>query len=346
MISEKIRGKIACFSLMFLALSLSRTILYGQDPLYSQFFAAPLQLNPAFAGNSMGTAIHTNFRNQWPSLGQAYVTYSAAVDHFLDDYNSGVGLFMTSDNAGQGILRTFKFSGIYSYQVQLGSDFYTRLGIEAGFINTALDWSRLLFSDQIDPEFGLVSPGGIVVPSNELIPEDLSRTAFDASIGLLAYSSKYYFGISIRHINAPDLNFYRDVQNLANRGLPVRMVIHGGTEIVVSESPGRNPQAISYFSPNILYARQGSFQQLMIGSMYTYQQVFGGLWFRHTFANADAIVFTLGSKFDKFRIGYSYDFTVSGLLGVSGGSHEVSFSVLFPGKKNTRDYSDCFQLYR
>jgi type IX secretion system PorP/SprF family membrane protein len=344
----KLRTNISTL-IRFLIITLSCCVYYSisaQDPLFSQYFAAPLQINPAFAGNSMGTAINTNYRNQWPGLDQAYVTYAASVDHYVDELKSGFGLYVSADDAGRGILRTNRFTALYSYQVRLGKDFYTRIGVEAGAINTALDWNKLVFLDQIDPEFGLISPGGIMIPSAERVPESLNRTVFDASVGILAYSSNFYGGISIKHINSPGMGFYRNPNNPLPAVLPVRLVIHGGTEFVIQRAPGRNGKPEQYFSPSILFARQGRFSQLMLGSMYTHQQVFGGLWMRHTFTNGDALVFHLGGRYEQFRLGYSYDFTISRLYGVSGGSHEISFSVLLNNQRNKIDYSDCFQLYR
>jgi type IX secretion system PorP/SprF family membrane protein len=320
--------------------------LCAQDPIFSQFFTSPMQLNPAFSGHSMGTSIALNYRNQWPSFNQAYVTYSAAVDHYLDGLNSGIGLYVNADDAGRGILKTFKFAGTYAYQVRLGEDLYSRLGVEAGAINSVLDWNKLIFLDQIDPEFGLTTPGGTTLPTAELMPESLSTTVFDAAVGVLVHTSDFYAGVSLKHINAPDIGFYKEPRNQLQRGLPLRIMVQGGTDIILQKGLGRFAVPEVFFSPSLMFAKQGSFQQLVAGSMFTYKQLFSGLWFRHAWANGDALAFHLGGRFDKFRIGYSYDFTVSRLYNVSGGSHEISFIVHFAPDKKRIDTSDCFQLYR
>ena len=50
----------------------------------SQYFSAPLHLNPAMAGLSYGPRVTLNYRNQWSGLGDGfnggYTTYMAGAD--------------------------------------------------------------------------------------------------------------------------------------------------------------------------------------------------------------------------------------------------------------------------
>ena len=75
----------------------------AQDPVYTQFYAAPLQLNPAFTGTTYAPRFGLIYRNQLPSFaGNAYETYSASYDQFVPDLNSGFGFFVASDDQGEG----------------------------------------------------------------------------------------------------------------------------------------------------------------------------------------------------------------------------------------------------
>src|SRR5688572_8283353 len=79
----------------------------AQDPNFSQFFASPLTLNPALTGKFDGVyRIAGNYRNQWPSINNAYTTATVSADFSilknriseLDQF--GIGLMGFTDRAG------------------------------------------------------------------------------------------------------------------------------------------------------------------------------------------------------------------------------------------------------
>ena len=57
--------------------------LNAQDVQFSQFYAAPLYLNPAFAGSAELARAGINYRNQWPSYPTNFVTYSGFFDYYF-----------------------------------------------------------------------------------------------------------------------------------------------------------------------------------------------------------------------------------------------------------------------
>ncbi len=63
----------------------------AQDPQFSQFYAAPLYLNPAFAGSTGQARVGANYRNQWPAIDANFNTFSAFADFYIEDKNSGCG---------------------------------------------------------------------------------------------------------------------------------------------------------------------------------------------------------------------------------------------------------------
>lgn len=337
------------FLLGFTILLVSYT--QAQDPVFSQFFATPMQLNPAFAGTTYAPRITLNYRNQWPSWPNAYTTYAASYEQSIEGLNSGFGIVLMTDNAGDGIYKTNRFSAVYGYKLQMTNDLFMKMGVEAGLIQSTVDWDRLLFGDQLDPLNGSVDPSGNPYQSEEVPPETLNRTMLDIAAGILIYSKNYYAGLAVKHLNSPDESILDINQNL-RAGLPLRMTLQAGAEFTIQR--GNNRRAPTFISPNLLLIRQGDFGQINVGAYAGFGKFFGGLWYRHTFSNPDAAIALVGYREGIFRIGYSYDLTVSGLASVrggTGGTHEISITINFDDsnklkrRRHSSRYQDCFKMF-
>jgi hypothetical protein len=104
----------------------------------------------------------------------------------------------------------------------------------------------------------------------------------------------------------------------------------GGIIDLKSRRSGSRQQDDPTLSPSILFQQQQKFQQINYGLYFNRYPFVGGLWFRQNFNNPDAFIMLAGFQQSSFKIGYSYDLTVSKLTNITGGAHEVSFSYLFP----------------
>ena len=320
---------------------------HAQDPVFSQFYASPLQLNPAFAGSAMAPFVALNYRMQYPGFangGAAYSTFAASFDQHLKGLNSGIGLSLMTDNAGAGIMKKTYASAHYSYKVEVNENIATRIGVEAGFIQNNIDWDKLTFPDQIDPISGDRFPDGTKRPSSEIRPEQLTKTLFDMSMGLVIYGSNFHAGFVAKHLATPDEGYINTNQNL-RIGLPSRFTLHGSYEITLKR-PTRYKLG-SFVAPTIIAVKQGPFAQVTAGSFLGFGPIIGGLWYRHAYTNPESVILMMGFKQDNFKIGYSYDYTIGGLSGRTGGSHEISLTInLDPGAAKRVDISDCFKIFR
>jgi len=319
---------------------------FGQDVTFSQFFAAPIQLNPALAGVTGAPRININYRNQWPNWPNAYRTYAVSYEQPLDFVNSSLGVRALTDDAGDGIYRTNSVSAVYGYHLRFRDNMSVRFGIEAGILQTRLDWDKLLFGDQLDPLLG----GDASQFTEENRPDNLQRTDLDFSAGLVVSGETFYGGVVLHHLNRPDESVLEINDNLRT-GRPLRLTVHGGAQI--NFEGGNNRYGESFISPSILYARQADFSQLTVGMYSGYRSVFGGLWYRHSGNNADAAIALVGFHYQTLRIGYSYDLTISGLsVGTTGGTHELSLSISFADsdarqrRRSRTRYNDCFGLFK
>jgi len=315
--------------LVAIATILPMLSLRAQDPHFSQFYANPLYLNPAFAGTAICPRLIMNYRNQWPSISGTYVTYSASYDQHIDAISGGVGLMVNTDRAGEGTLTTNMISGIYSYRLTVNRYFSIKAGFQASYFQKNLDWQKLTFGDQIDPKHGFV------FNTNEKLPE-LKRSATDFAVGLLGYSESFFGGIAVHHLTEPNEGF------ISVSKLPMKLTIHTGG-IIDLKKQGRRYRRRRIedptLSPNLLYMQQQNFQQMNYGLYFNKYPFVGGIWFRQNFQNPDALILLMGFQQSMFKFGYSYDITVSKLSNASGGSHEFSLALQFdckPAKKRVR----------
>ena len=159
----------------------------AQDPEFTQFYANPLYLNPAFAGSSRCPRMVMNYRNQWPGINKTYITYSASYDQHVDALAGGFGVIVMNDQAGDGTINTTNASVIYSYYLPVTNTFSVKAGVQAAFAQKSVDWSKLTFGDMIDNKFGFTQLTSETNPNR-------SVTNVDFSAGLLGYSSSFFIG--------------------------------------------------------------------------------------------------------------------------------------------------------
>jgi type IX secretion system PorP/SprF family membrane protein len=319
----------------------------AQDPIFSQWYASPLQTNPAFAGTNQAPFVALNYRMQYPQFnnGAAYSTFAASYDQALNRSNSSFGLSFMTDDAGQGILRKTYASAIYSYKVNINDETAVKIGVEAGLISSNLDWNKLIFLDQIDPISGPRNPDGSLRPTQETRPDLTNRALFDISTGLLLYSSGFHVGLSAKHMATPDESFLKATNQNLRIGLPVRWALHGGYEIVLQK--GNKFRPTTFITPSLLIVKQGDFAQFVAGAYGGFGPIFGGVWYRHALSNPESTIFTVGYRHDFLKIGYSYDFPIGPLGTRTGGSHEISVTInVDPYARKKKDLNDCFKMFR
>jgi type IX secretion system PorP/SprF family membrane protein len=317
--------------------------LSAQDPIFSQFYAMPLQINPAFAGSAFAPRMGIAYRNQWTGFNSAYRTYAAFYEQRFERLNSGIGFNLEGDNAGDGIYKTTKFSTNFAYRLTITDELGVKFGVEAGMHQVNLDWDKLVFGDQLD------AVDGISFQSEEIRPDATNVSRLDISAGMMLLSSKFYVGGAVKHLNTPNEGILLINDNLS-RGLPMRYTVHGGSEIIVKR--GNKRQAPSFISPNFLFLAQGPYKQLNVGAYAGLRQFYAGAWHRTTFRNADAVILLAGFRDGVFKVGISYDFTVSGLSANAGSTFEVTMGVLLDNserlrkKKKRADINDCLRMFQ
>ncbi len=318
---------------LLLLLLVNSVAALAQDPQFSQYYQAPLYLNPGFAGITPQQRFVANARIQWPSLPQAFTTYAFSYDIFVNELRSGFGLLVTTDKMGSAGWRTNTVNLMYSYKVKLTENLVFSPGLSFGFGSNGIDRNKLRLGD------GLQYDGVSLDPEVSRLG---NQSYFDFGSGFLLYSKKLWLGASFAHMNQPNLSVLNDVSRLG-----MKTAIHGGVRLDLNGGI-RAPARVSYLTPSFIYRMQGNrFTQLDLGLNYHVDPISIGVWYRGkpfktsviNSVEQDALILFLGLYFKNFNIGYSYDFTISEMATASGGAHEVSIVYeLFakPSSKNSK----------
>ncbi|WP_026968411.1 PorP/SprF family type IX secretion system membrane protein [Algoriphagus terrigena] len=330
---------------------LSGRHLSAQDVQYSQFYAAPLYLNPALTGASELTRVGVNYRNQWPGLDHSFNSYSAYIDHYIFDYNSGIGLIFNGNQESMANLSTNEIGLSYSYRLRLSEKFFFRVGGQVSYMQRDAFFSDLVFGSMIDIVNGSV--GGITDELNG-IPLDSRYSFMDYAVGGMFYNDKFWLGGSAHHLTEPNVSFVDDQTSV----LPMKLSLQGGYKIDLA--PGRRDYFTHNYQERSLafafnYKQQEPFSQLDVGAQLFLQPLVLGLWYRglpmkNSLPNNEAFIALVGVALDTgLDIGYSYDVTTSKLgQKNSGGAHEISIRYTFlwgdPGSRNQRSrIIPCFR---
>ena len=309
------------FVLMFLPILCS----YSQDPRFSQFYANPLYLAPSFAGATEEYRIAVNYRNQWPAIPNAFQTYSFSFDHFFANFNSGVGILVMHDRAGSGNLSKTNIGIQYSYNIKVNKYIFIRPGLHMYYTQMGLDFWKLRFSD------GMSISGD--TPTTEQPPFENVKD-IDAGVSILGYTDRIWIGTTVDHLLRPKESFYDEISRV-----PIKVSVFGGLQII---KKGRLLKPLEEsLSVAFHFEVQDKFTQLDLGLYWFKSPLVFGFWYRglpgiQDGFDRDAIVLLVGYKTKQIHIGYSYDFTISRLVGATGGSHEVSMVYEFKSNKKKK----------
>jgi type IX secretion system PorP/SprF family membrane protein len=312
--------------LLLITCTLLFTVLAkAQDPHFSQFFASPLTLNPAFTGKFDGQfRIAANHRDQWPSIPKAYVTTSGSIDFGIMKNKLLSGL---SDQSADAALKLNYGSLSMSYHKALDEDGYNTIGagFQATYTSAILDITKLTFEDQL-------TQNGFTGTTAENLNNGSNQNYFDVNAGILYSGStnginNYYLGTSIYHINKPSLSFIDKTWNLASR-----ITVHGGGSFPV----GGN---LSVFTSAIFQLQNKATETVLGGALSANlnddlvnpTSVYFGSWLRFN----DAIIPYIGIEINGLRIGASYDINTSSLKAATASRGGSEFSLIYIKREST-----------
>ncbi|HHS95518.1 MAG TPA: type IX secretion system membrane protein PorP/SprF, partial [Phaeodactylibacter sp.] len=199
------------------------------------------------------------------------------------------------------------------------------LGMQAGVITNRVDYSKMIAFD-VEP---LIAAGA---------PDKISY--LDVNVGLAWFYnfnrfSNLYGGVSVFHLNNPDVSFFKDTDLEEGLLMRRRLVIHGGAELEVNRE--------HMIKPSFLIMNQKPHREITLGSFWRYKSLrnggrksvsaiyFGG-WLRWSLAqdylSTDAIIAAIRFDYKQTFLSLTYDINISTLTKASSGAGGPEFSII------------------
>ncbi|MFV8376649.1 PorP/SprF family type IX secretion system membrane protein [Flavobacterium sp. LB1P71] len=315
--------KIATFIILF---GFSLTVK-AQDPIFTQYFMIPETLNPGFTGFLETTNAGILHRTQWPDLNFRVDSDFGFINTWLENANSGIGVSVLNHREK---FTNYNFTQVnlnYAYRVQLNDDWFFRPAIEMGFGNKSYGFQNIVLEDQIN-----IGQGTINTSSVDPLLLNEKVTFFDFSAGMLFNNEEAWFGLSLKHINKPNIAF----SNTGNVPLGMFFSANAGYEFLLGDYID-----ITYFpyeTKMLLtsnYMHQGEYSRFDLGTGLVFKKFFFGVSAAtnpgkkaensHFLTSVNAFG---GLQYEHFKFGYSHDFSTS-KIGKTGGIYELSVTYQF-----------------
>ena len=300
--------------------------LVGQDVHFTQFYSNKLYLASAFAGVNTQNRIIVNYRTQWAGV-NGYTTYATSYDHNFVKYNSGLGVLVMRDVAGDGNLGSLNAGLHYSYDVSVTPKIHIRPGVSLSYMQWGVDYSRLYLSTRISQQtLDILPPDGLTGVE--------SISGVDASASALMYSKNILAGFNVDHLMRPSMSLLGNKERIPLKyaGFGV-LTIYRQSKLI---KPVDETVSIA-----VIVKGMKQFAQADLGAYWTKLPLIIGLWYRGipivNSDRGDSFAFITGVKVRKFSVGYSFDYPISNLeLRKSTGAHEISLALEFAKQTNSR----------
>lgn len=267
-----------------------------QEVMVSQYMFNGLFINPAYAGSHKYFSASLLHRNQWVDFEGAPKTFLVALDGPIASEKMGLGFIVAHDQIG--VTSQIDINANYAYHLKLGSGNLS-FGLKGGVSNYSYKTEELKVWDDNDEV--LISD-----QQNSLVPK--------FGTGVYYYSERWYAGVSIPTLlayqNENDFNVDIDQSSFLRK----HFLINGGYVFELNDKLKLKPSTL------IKYVKEAPVEADINLSLFYDETICFGLSYRTN----DAIIAIIEYQANKrFRVGYSYDFTLTEIGNYSTGSHEI-----------------------
>ncbi len=331
-------------SIIFVILLFVCGKMFSQDPIFSQAFLVPETINPSFTGALRSTKVGVIHKSQWLNFGLKVDTNFAYFDTWFEGYRSGIGLNFLNHTES---LNGYAFNQLnfnYTYVVNLNDTWYMRPSVSVGYGVKDYGFQDLLLGDQIGISTGSV----IIAPTNDPVSLYSRISFFDFGSSIIFNNDNSWVGLTLRHLNKPNIS----MTEAGTVPLNIFLSVHANIEFPLFKFANNR-----FSDKNSLYIlsnfmMQDLYNRFDIGTQYVYNNMmsFGFLLItsplkiHETSETITSFNLFAGFKLNGFKFGYSYDANV-GKIGQTGGIHEVSLTYDFSINRRVLDRYKCIHYF-
>ena len=329
-------GKVYCSTLFVLInlglLLFNSSTLSAQDKHFTQYYAAPMSVNPALTGAFQGKyRIGIVRRDQWRNaLESPYLTFAGGIDlRFNTSYKKrkyndaiGVGVLFFNDKVDDVGFRTTQMalSTAYHKALDQSGTHYLTLGMQMAINQRSINYENLTFEDQYDGTNGYSLGTGEALPENNFSYSDLAlglNYTFTPN-----HRTTYFLGASMHHVFEPNVSFL--AANADEQvAIPDPDYLHRKYS---GQIAARLPLGdLLFLTPRVLFSLQGPHLEINAGTNFRisvgdynpFALHIGG-WIRPVknadqSISVDAVVGMLGIEYQNLLFGFSYDLNIDDL---------------------------------
>lgn len=276
-------------------------------------------INPSYHGINMVSKAGVYYSQFDYGDGTSYIDNKYLYGNFaFEDMNFSIGLDVNSFNLTNLGLTENKIDLSYIYKIPINFDTYILGALTLGIGSDNIDRGALIFQDQIDLTLGTISG----VSRDPLADFSPSTNYFDIGASALIYNERFLIGLSLDHINTPNVSF----NNESNLEKKIAFSLQAALEFNVNQY-GRS------FLPDYSYMM-----------MYLYAQQAGETLRIYSSQELQMDGFTLGilQSLAKFKENNSVEFGL--ISGFSSENYRVDLTYTFPSSQTTYNPPSIVQI--
>ncbi|WP_186774406.1 type IX secretion system membrane protein PorP/SprF [Chitinophaga pinensis] len=303
-----------------------------QSVQFSQYIFNGLAINPAYAGYKDVLHLNASYRQQWTGFDGAPRTGSISLDGPLNrgnrDANVGLGIQAMMDNLGPQSAISLYAS--YAYRIRLDEEDTRRLcfGLGVGATQYGMNGKDLVYETSGD----------------RIIPDGSAKaTTPDARVGIYYYTPSMYIGVSVLDLLSKYTSSgykwrgytYESIRRKQHLYVTAGYMFNVNDDISLKPSvlfksdfagPAGLDATLMMHIDELLWVG-GSYRTNL--SVLNKKSVVNNVGLDKANAVSGILEYYISPK---YRIGYSYDYSMNKLAGIQTGTHELSIGILFNSK--------------